>query len=194
MGSRGMHDWQLKLNYSRGVRERTDLETLRDLIPGCISVIKTDPDTDRSGTDYVATLRRGAEIWIDAKTREPGASRWWEGSGPELALEIWSVRPGGKYRTPEARAKVGWTLNEASQTDMVYYTFDPSDTDEVFLIPFQHLRIAFRQFWPNWKAKYRIYTQDSYQWESQCIFVPANVVLRAIDSVTRCHITREMRI
>lgn len=189
-----MHDFKLKLRASRGVRELTDIETLRDLIPGCVSVVKTDTQTDKQGVDYIATLRRGAEIYIDAKTREPGASRYWNGNGPELALEIWSVMPGGKYNTPQERAKVGWTLCEAKQTDMVYYTFDPSDSNNVYLIPFQHLRMALRQNAHNWIKRYRRKTQDSYQWESQCIFVPADVVLKAIDNVTRCHITREMHV
>jgi len=189
-----MHDFGSKLRASRGIRELTDIETLRDMIPGCVSVIKTDEQTDRNGVDYIATLRRGAQILIDAKTREPGASRYWNGGGPELALEIWSVRPGGKYNTPRERAKVGWTLCEAKETDMIYYTFDPSDCFDVFLLPFQHLRIAFRQNWPIWSKRYLSKTQDSFTWESLCIFVPANEVLKAIDTVERCHITREMRL
>lgn len=190
MGGGSLHSFVAKLQYSRGQRETNDIETLRALIPGCVSVVKTDAKTDRLGVDYIATLRKGTEILIDAKTRDAGASRYWS-TGPELALEIWSVMPGGKYRTPDGQSKVGWTLAEDKQTDMIFYTFHPSDSTETFLIPFQHLRMAFRQSWPMWSKVYRRKTQDSFKWQSESIFVPANVVLRAIDSVTRCHITRE---
>ena len=193
LGGRSMHDFAVKLQASRGYREQTDIELLQDLIPGCVSVVKTDEQTDRQGVDYIATLRRGAEILIDAKSRERGASRYWNGSGPELALEIWSVRPGGKYNTPWEQRKVGWSLCEAKQTDMIYYTFDPSDCGDVFLLPFQHLRMAFRQNWRQWSMTYRRKVQDSYTWESVCVFIPANVVIKAIESIERCHVTREMR-
>lgn len=186
-----MHDFGMKLAFSRGVRELTDMETLQALIPGCTSVIKTDVQLDKTGVDYIATLRRGAQIYIDAKTREPGAGRWWK-DGPELALEVWSVKPGGKYQTPREQAKVGWTLCEEKQTDLIYYTFDPTDSNEVFLIPFQHLRIAFRQYWPTWSKRYHVKLQDSRYWQSECVFVPAEVVIKAIESVTRCQVTREM--
>lgn len=176
------------------MRETTDLEVLQDMIPGCVSVVKTDARTDRNGVDYVATLRRGTEILIDAKTREPGASRYWNDNGPELALEIWSVMPDGRYNTPQARTKVGWTLCESKQTDMIFYTFDRADCFDVFLLPFQHLRIAFRQNWPVWSKRYRRKTQDSFAWQSECIFVPADVVLKAIEAVERCQLTREIRL
>jgi len=180
-----MHAFDVKLAFSRGQRELTDMETLRTLIPGCVSVIKTPTETDKTGVDYIASLRRGAEIWIDAKTRELGASRFWR-NGPELALEIWSVRPNGKYSTPREQAKVGWTLCEANQVDMILYTFDASDSEDVFLVPFQHLRMAFQQNFSEWSVRYHRKNQDSFQWESQCIFVPADIVLKAIDSIIRC--------
>lgn len=185
MGGRSMHDFGVKLAYSRGVREITDIETLQRLIPGCVSVRKTDTRLDKKGVDYIATLRRGADILIDAKTREPGAGRWWK-NGAELALEIWSVMPGGKYHTPQDKAKVGWTLCETKETDFIYYTFDPSDSQEVFLLPFQHLRIAMRLNFARWERTYYRKKQDSYTWQSECLFVPVAEVLRGIDGVMRC--------
>ena len=98
------YNFDEQLAYSRGVREATDLQTIAALIPGCISVVKTDIEQDRAGIDYVATLRKGARILIDAKTRKRGCSQHWR-QGPELALETWSVLPDDKNK-----GKVGWTL------------------------------------------------------------------------------------
>jgi hypothetical protein len=186
-------EFATKLAMSRGIREQTDIETLKTWLPGCVSVEKTDVQTDKKGIDYIATLRRGAQIAIDAKTRDRGASRFWRsrGSGhvkePEVALEIWSVVPGGKFRTPQG--KTGWTLCEQKNTDLIYYTFDPADTNEAFLVSFHLLRIAFRQNINIWTSKYHTKTQetteDGRSWQSKAVFVPVSVVLRAITDVSK---------
>lgn len=187
-----MNSWEQKLTYSFGVRQRTDIETLRALIPGCTGVVKTNRDADKKGVDYIATLRRGAEILIDAKSREAGASRYWQHGDPELALEIYSVKPVPGIHS----GKVGWTLNEASDVDMIFYTFAQRDTDNVYLLPFQHLRMAFIQNFSAWSRTYRRKEQETEKgrlyWRSECIFVPADAVLRAIDSVSRCNVMRDM--
>ncbi len=177
------HDFGEMLDFSRGVREQTDVATLLNMIPGAVEVKKTDEDKDRKGIDYIVTLRGGAEINIDGKARQPGTSQWWR-NGPELALEKWSVLPGGKYQIPKERAKTGWTLNEASDSDMILFTFDESDTDECYLVGFQHLRKAFRVHITDWYAQYKVDTQDSKAWQSECVFVPAEEVLKAIKTVS----------
>lgn len=173
-----------KLAFSRGQREQSDIETLMVMLPGCISIIKTDIETDKAGIDYIAALRKGATILIDAKAREPGAAKWWR-NGPELALELWSVKPGGKYNTPKTRARTGWTLCEQKQTDLILFTFDPLDTNDVFLFSFQLLRIAFRQNASHWRQVYKIGIQDSGSWESECVFVPVNVVASEVNKISR---------
>jgi len=175
-----VYSFKDKLEFSRGQREKTDILTLEKLIPGCLSVLKTDTITDKKGIDYIATLRGGANIFIDAKTREKGCSKFWKGE-PELAPELWSVCPGGKYQIQKERAKAGWTLNETTLVDYIYCTFDPFDCVEVFLLPFQLYRIAFRKKIHQWQKEYFMPPpQDSGEWQSQCIFIPVSVVLNAI--------------
>jgi hypothetical protein len=163
------------LSYSRGVREQTDALTIQRMIAGCVEVCKTSERDDRAGVDYVAALRKGATVLIDAKTRKPGCSKYWR-QGPELALEVWSVMPGGKYQMPEPKKKVGWTLCEAKNVDYILFTFDPLDSREVFLYPYQLLRMTFRRMLPQWHMLYKKDVQDSGTWQSQCLFVPESVV------------------
>ncbi len=175
-----IHDFHGKLAYSRGIREASDLEMLEDLIPGCIGVEKTCTREDKAGVDYRAYLRRGTVLRIDAKTREAGASRWWEYGEPELALEVWSVVP--SFFTD---GKPGWTLDESKEVDLILFTFDSADSNEVFLVSFDMLRIAFVRFFHEWKREYREKVQDSGRWKSTAVFVPASVVLEGISAVSR---------
>lgn len=181
------HDWDEKLNFSRGVRQASDLASIKAMIPGCVEVVKTDLTTDKKGVDYIATLRRGAQILIDAKAREQGCSRYWKGGPPELALEIWSVMAGGKYQTPANRAKTGWTLNEASPVDYIYFSFHPSDSEQTFLVAFQLLRIAFRLHLDTWVTRYKSEPPQETPpkngrggWQSKAVYVPYPVVEDAI--------------
>jgi hypothetical protein len=177
---RPVSDFARKLAYSQGFRLENDLETIRKLIDGCAEVRKTNGTVDRTGVDYIATLRGGATIGIDAKTRELGCSEFWQHGEPEFAPEIWSVRPGGKYQIPRERARPGWTLDEAKATDYIFCTFDPADTERVYLLPFQLYRMAFRRNVSVWRDYYKKAIQDSGSWESMCVFVPASIVLNAI--------------
>jgi hypothetical protein len=192
-----MHDsMAADFNFSRGQRETTDLETLKAHIPGCVSVEKTGEALDRLHIDYVAYLRRGAVLHIDGKTRRKGAAKYWKAfrpgrkgvadGEPDLAIEVWSVTP-----QEEQVGRVGWTLDESSDTDLILYTFDSADTNEFFLLSFPLLRIAARQCYKSWLARFRDYPQYSRSstgkvlWQSQCCFVPAQIVQDAIRSVER---------
>lgn len=168
------YHFEERLAWSFGQRQESDLETIKELIPGCASVRVGTVAEDRAGIDYVAVLRRGAEIFIDAKNRSAGCSGFWT-NGPELALEIWSVMPDGG-----SQGKTGWTLDEAKRTDMVLFGFDASDSDVVYLVGFQSLRIAFRNNIREWMEQFKVSIQQSDGWKSQSIFVPAAVVLNAI--------------
>ncbi len=131
-----------------------------------------------------SSLRRGAEINIDAKTREQGCSEYWKHGEPEFAPEIWSVMPGGKFNISRERSKAGWTLNEANKADYIYLTFHPADTDKVYLLPFQLYRMAFRRNLAEWREWYQVSVQESRRngsrWQSMCVFVPATIVLDSI--------------
>lgn len=163
-----------RLEFSRGINEEIDIDVLRNYIDGCVSIEKTNVELDKMGIDYIATLRNGAEIKIDAKTRSKGCSIWWR-DGPELALEIWSVIP-TKYNA----GKVGWTLDEKKEVDLIFFKFDLVDTDKLYLIPYQLLRMVFRRNYYTWIKRYKIDTQTSGGWQSKCVFVPARIVMSKI--------------
>ena len=78
------HDFEQKLSFTLGEKERIDIEMLKNAINGCENVIKTDADIDKTGIDYIATLRNGATINIDAKSREKGASKYWRYGEPVI--------------------------------------------------------------------------------------------------------------
>lgn len=176
-GETVVNHFQDKLVFSLAERQTFDKDVLKQAIAGCVQVNKTDDATDRTGVDYIATLSEGARIYIDAKARMKGASRYWKHNEPELALETWSVIP---YR--DNPGKVGWTLSESSEVDMILYTFDPSDCKYFYLLPFQHLRLTFIDKLDEWKHKYGTMTERSNGWMSEAIFVPASVVIGAICS------------
>jgi len=170
-----IHGFRERLAFSLTARQQaSDLDTLRGAIPGCVRVRKTDAEIDKTGVDYVATLSGGAEIYIDAKARDRGASKYWRGE-PELAMEIWSVMP-----DDEQDGKPGWTLSETAPVDYILYTFDRTDTDRYYLIPFQMLRMAFLHRFYAWVGKYGIKNQPNARWMSQAVFVPAGVVIEAV--------------
>jgi hypothetical protein len=182
-GKRMTYSFQERLQFSKGARQASDIETIKSLLDGCSEVREAKKDLDLLGVDYIATLRKGAEVYVDAKTRQAGCSRFWRGE-PEIAIETWSVMPGGKFQT--TIGKTGWTLDEAKITDLVLYTFDYSDCKTAFLLPFQNLRIAARRMVRHWMQRFKVDVQTTQehgrQWESQVILVPISEVILALET------------
>lgn len=178
------YDFAERLAFSKALRQQSDEATLKVLFPQCVSVAKTDTDTDRMGVDYVVTLRRGARLLVDAKARDSGCCRYWR-SGPEVALETWSVRPGGKYAMPQHKAKVGWTLDESKDVDLILFTFHPDDHKFAYVRPLPLLRQAFHHNYLPWLERFKVDVQDSREWESACVFVPLRIVDQAIADVSK---------
>ena len=147
----------------------SDIIRIKHALRNCDRVEKTDIETDKTGVDYYAHLKSGVIVKVDAKRREAGASRFWK-SEPELAIETWSV-----FKT-----KVGWTFNKGSPAEYILYSFEPCDSNNFYLIPFQLLRNAAFDNGREWRDTYHEKTQYSGGWESRCIFVPASVVLNAV--------------
>ena len=84
----------------------------------------------------------------------------------------------------------GWTLDESSDTDLILYTFDPTDTLQVYLLSFPLLREAARRFLRSWLEQFGSYQQSSTRgtgsnWTSECTLVPASIVEHAIGVVQR---------
>jgi hypothetical protein len=180
-GKRMTYDFQERLEFSQGARCETDAQTIMALLDGCKSVRVNESHGNDNGVDYIATLRKGSVVLIDAKTRERGCSRYWRNNQPELAIEKWSVIPGGKFNIPAQQAKAGWTIDESKATDMILYTFDKSDCRTAFLLPFQPLRMAARRMMNDWMGRFKVDTQTSGGWQSQAVFVPAYEVIRAME-------------
>lgn len=178
------YDFQERLRFSLGEQQASDHATIKAMLSGCVSVEDASQLLNTAGVDYIARLRKGAEVLIDAKTRSRGCSRYWYNSEPEFALEIWSVRPGGRFRIPEERRKTGWTLCEAKKVDLILFKFHPEDTRQVYLVSFQLLRMAFSRHLAAWRTIYKNDVQASGTWESECLFVPANVAYEAMRKVS----------
>lgn len=165
------HNFEKDLYFSMGNREKVDCEMIKSAIPSCISVKKTDSHLDKKGIDYIATLKNGAIINIDAKARRKGVKK--VNGYPVLAIETWSV-------ISDDKKKVGWTYSTKTNVDIILYTFDKTDYSKFFLVPFQHLRMASIKNYYRWKDAYGELTQNNKYWVSKCIFVPADVVLNAV--------------
>lgn len=165
-----MNLWQDKLTYSQS-KMRSDISIIKDFFPKCVDVAKAKVELDKLGIDYIAKLLGGVEIFVDVKTREKGASRYWKYGEPELALEVYSV--------VESK-KLGWTLSDQSKAHYILYTFDPADSKNFFMVPFQLLRKAFMQNGRAWVEEYGLKQQASDSWHSSAVFVPAGVVLDTI--------------
>ncbi len=182
------YSFREQLARSKARRQDSDIDTLRLMFPRSARVSKTTAAEDRAGVDYHIILRRGARLLVDAKSREQGCARWWNGS-PELALEIWSVKPGGLYRTPPAQQKTGWTLDESSDVDLILFTFDGADHEYAYVRSLPLLREVFRRHAREWQARYKTDIQCSrygnLRWQSECVFVPLPVVDDAIRQVSR---------
>jgi len=173
-GSLTVYNFEDMYKISMGKRGQSDIDTIKSIL-SCSNVQKTNTDIDLQGVDYIATLRNGAKINIDAKTRTKGCSRYWKNNMPELALEKWSI----------VNKKTGWTLSESSPVDYILFTF--YDVKECYLLPFQLLRVAFRRNIKSWYKSYKVDIQKSTSggnsWQSECVFVPVNVVIDEINKL-----------
>lgn len=175
-------DFNACLDRSKGMAAAEDLDAIRAFFgPSCREVVPADKSMDRLGVDYVATLRRGATVYVDAKRRF-NCARYWRGGVPELTLEIWSACPGG-----ETPARVGWTLDESKLTDYVLFTWPAEEHAGRYMVPFQLLRVAFRRHVLEWSRTYRLNREQPNggkwsSWSSTCVFVPLPVVWEAMQA------------
>lgn len=182
---------QDRLDFSKGQNADTDCQVLESMIDGCVSVSHSTTAQDLNGIDYIAQLRGGAELFVDAKTRDKGCSKFWKNDRIEIALEVWSVMPEDENDS----GTVGWTLCETKSVDLILFKFHPDDTQRVFLFSFQHLRMAFRRNCRRWISQYKVdiqrSTHNGQSWRSKCVFVPVKTVEKAIREVRRAEIEFE---
>lgn len=170
-----MNDFNECLEFSLGAREQFDFCILQSHIPKCERIEKTDIAMDKSGVDYIAHLRDGSTVTIDAKARKPGASRFWKNGEPDLALEQYSVC--------ESKV-VGWLFKDSNiHPDYILFTFDKSDCDKYYFIPFVLLQKAAWRNWKRWERQFQLLKQPNRGYHSSALFVPASIVCDAVKAV-----------
>lgn len=170
--------------FSLGERERFDKSLLKGFFPLYDEVYKTQEGEDKQGVDYHVTRSDGSEVTIDAKTRKPGARKYWRHGEPELCIE--------RYSIVEKKVK-GWLFKDSPvHPDYIMYTFDRQDTEFFYVVPYQQLRKAAFKHGKQWAEKYGIKEQPNEgfgrQYHSDAVFVPASVVLQAIKEEMAGHI------
>jgi hypothetical protein len=160
---------QMAMSY--GVIESMDVPCLlMSKIPGSTGVRKADTADDKQGTDYFVDHIRGVPLSVDVKAREIDPIDTYQSD--DLALETWSVM----------RTKRGWTWDAEKRTDYILWLFAP--TKRYCLIPFHPLQVAFLKHAREWCKTYKRVTQPNIGYRSECVFVPRNVVWRAIYEVS----------
>lgn len=163
------YDFDERLAWSNGFADVGIDKILRNRIPGCVAVERAESQDDKNGTDYWAIRDGLPALSVDVKAR----SKDYAPDGKDdLALETWSVI--GK--------RPGWTRDRAKRTDFVLWFW--ADTGRFFLVSFPVLCDVFSQYWSEWRKTYRPYVQSSGAWQSECIFVPRNVVLDKLTAWT----------
>jgi len=178
------HDFKEKMEESH--KQDTKIqEFLKNYFINCESVtISRKLSEERKGIDFSVHLKTGKRIKIDLKHREKGASKYWQ-NGPEIALEIWSIKPNSYYyytnEEPE-RQQIGWSLDDSKETDFILYTFD--DIEEKYMISFELLKNALKKNGKSWIKNYKYVEQTTHSgmntWKSSVLFLPVKVLLSAI--------------
>ena len=160
-----------QLTMSNGVISSMDVPSLlMDQIPGALGVRKADTADDKQGTDYFVDHSRGVPVSIDIKARDIDPIDTYKSD--DLALETWSVM----------RSKRVWTWDNSKRTDYILWLFAP--TKRYCLVPFHPLQSAFIKNARAWCKEYKRVAQPNHGYRSECVFVPRNVVWRAIYEVS----------
>jgi hypothetical protein len=165
-----VYSFNQKLVASKGIVESCDVrEILMLRLPGCVNASQADTDMDRTGVDWLAALSSGRKVGVDVKIREKDCMKF---GNDDVALETWSV----------VGSQVGWTRDESKVCEWVLWVW--KDTGRFFLVPFLPLCSVFSKNWHEWRATYKPRTQKTTRnhrsWQSECVFVPRNVVVDAI--------------
>lgn len=160
------YDFQQQLAWSEGFLDSGIASILVSRIPECYEAERADSNNDRQGTDYWAKRHNLPSLSIDVKVRSKDYSLFGQ---DDLALETWSVKG----------QKIGWTRDPSKRTDFVMWFWQ--DTERFFIVSFPALCKVFCHLWEKWASKYKCETQHSERWDSECVFVPRDVVRNALD-------------
>lgn len=153
-------------------KETVVCRAMQLFFPGCKIEQEECVALDKRGRDYRVILPNKDVFALDHKNRDPGCSKYWKNGEPELAPEVWSKIP-----EPGIPGQVGWMLDHTKITDYVLCTFDASDTELCYLALFSEYRELFENNYDSLKLRYRVATQVSDGWKSECIFVPVSALV-----------------
>jgi len=168
VGDIAEYSFQDRLGLSTGVSESVPVSRiLLSAIPGAVSVEKADLGDDKNGVDYWVYRERARPVAVDIKVRETDPLAEW--NKDDLALEIW-----GNVK----ERRIGWTADTSKETDYVLWYFE--STRRWVMMPFIPLCAVFRDNLATWQAEYKVATQSSGSWKSQCVFVPRQEIWSAI--------------
>lgn len=53
-------------------------------------------------------------------------------------------------------------LDETWPADYIVFTFDPEDTTQCYIVPFQHLRLTFAAYSEDWTTAFNTADQDKW--------------------------------
>ncbi len=130
-------------------------------------------DEDRLGTDVLVYRRGRKPLRVDLKIA--GYDPQERFGSEDVAMEVTSVVENNKP---------GWALRKDANTDLVLWLYP---TGRYVLLSFRRLRAALRKNLKWWSMRFRQTTNRTYAWgrcyHSRCLFVPRNVLQRAIDTL-----------
>jgi hypothetical protein len=147
--------------FSEGIEEEGDLvKYLLDMIPGSIEFKRASESDDKEGTDYWIVRKPGLQsVKVDIKKRRFDPIE--KLGKDDVCIETTSVYI-GKDNYPwsppwldNCRIKIGWTLDDTKNTDLVVYTWPREDGRRRFwVVYFPHLCRAAQKNWRIWAKKY----------------------------------------
>lgn len=178
------YDFSDKLTRSRE-RADADLKVLAYIFPQASDIRVGSVAEDKAGADYIVPVLN-REYRVDVKARERGCSRYWavDDRGfriPELAIELVSVHG----------AKAGWANDWTKQTDLVLFTFHPDDHPRCYIVPALDIRMFVSRYEDVLRQKFKVATQSSRSWTSECVFVPLPQFQEGVTASWRCRYAQD---
>lgn len=166
--------------YSEKMKKQ-DKEIIKKIFPRTVEIIETSRggEEDMVGVDYIAVDHAGKQIKIDVKRRQKGCSKYWKNGVPEIQLEVWA----------EIKKKIGWTIDDAKETDFVIFIYDKSDyTGETVLMPFDLLKEITKRNLRKWAKQKGCYKKQENKglygyFEATCLFMPLPILRAEIDAL-----------
>ena len=136
-------------------------EVYRQAFPTFASMASiTDLGLQRKGIDRQVLLQGGKSVYVDEKMRR----RVW----PDVLLEVWSN---------VEREHPGWMAKDL-YCDYLGYGF--AMVGKAYVLPFQSLRVAYREHGRAWARRYGFKDSDNGTYTTRSIPVPWEMLMDAV--------------